>query len=250
MVERGDYKGKQTIILKRDAADRFPLIFGVSKAKLVLDNVSEIKNFVEKDGKGFKITHIPKKRSKPGAEQPIIHRPGLLTLPVFSSIDHDLIARLIALKPYCLGCELPDGPRTEESISLARAEAEKRLDSDSPEILTHRLLFILIIAELTRSGNPMPSRKKAAKIGSKLKELGRPDPFTYYMKIVDHTTASASSGSFGDFTTSRGSANKASELIESLAHDVLELSVSKLSVQEKKFLFGYTVSDLVKDCGL
>mgnify|MGYP001557808930 CR=1 FL=1 len=46
MIERGDYQGKSIIILKKDKNDKFFFSFGLSKAKLILDNIEEIKKFV------------------------------------------------------------------------------------------------------------------------------------------------------------------------------------------------------------
>jgi hypothetical protein len=50
IVERSEYKGKPLIVLKRNEEDKFPFSFGVSKAKLILENVEEIKKFVEESG--------------------------------------------------------------------------------------------------------------------------------------------------------------------------------------------------------
>jgi len=47
MVERTEYKGNPIIVLKRDESDKFPFSFGLSKAKLILENLEEIKKFVE-----------------------------------------------------------------------------------------------------------------------------------------------------------------------------------------------------------
>ncbi|MFA4984303.1 MAG: hypothetical protein WC559_03190 [Candidatus Omnitrophota bacterium] len=47
MVERTEFKGKPVLILRRDAEDKYPFSFGVSKAKLILENIDEIKKFVE-----------------------------------------------------------------------------------------------------------------------------------------------------------------------------------------------------------
>ncbi len=49
IVERGEYKGKPLIILKRNTEDKYPFSFGVSKAKLILDNIDAIKKFVEEN---------------------------------------------------------------------------------------------------------------------------------------------------------------------------------------------------------
>ncbi|MFA5145324.1 MAG: hypothetical protein WC723_04910 [Candidatus Omnitrophota bacterium] len=51
IVERGEYKGKPLIILKRNGEDKYPFSFGVSKAKLILDNLEEIKRFVDENNK-------------------------------------------------------------------------------------------------------------------------------------------------------------------------------------------------------
>lgn len=47
MFEKGEYKGKPIIILKRNTEDRFPFSFGISKAKLILEHIDEIKKFVD-----------------------------------------------------------------------------------------------------------------------------------------------------------------------------------------------------------
>ena len=49
MVERSEYKDKPLIVIKRNEDDKYPFSFGVSKAKLILDNIEEIKKFVEEN---------------------------------------------------------------------------------------------------------------------------------------------------------------------------------------------------------
>ncbi len=51
MVERGEFKGKPILILKRDENEKFPFSFGLSKARLILENFDEIKKFVEENSK-------------------------------------------------------------------------------------------------------------------------------------------------------------------------------------------------------
>jgi hypothetical protein len=46
MVERGEFKGKPVLIIKRDENDQYPFSFGLSKARLILENIEEIKKFV------------------------------------------------------------------------------------------------------------------------------------------------------------------------------------------------------------
>jgi hypothetical protein len=53
MIEKGEYKGKPLIIIKRSEDDKYPFSFGLSKAKLILENIEEIKKFVaENNGAG------------------------------------------------------------------------------------------------------------------------------------------------------------------------------------------------------
>ena len=46
MVEHGDYNGKPILILRRTPEDKFPFSFGIAKAKMILENIEEIKKFV------------------------------------------------------------------------------------------------------------------------------------------------------------------------------------------------------------
>ncbi len=47
MVERSEFKGKPVLIIKRDENDQYPFSFGLSKARLILENLDAIKAFVE-----------------------------------------------------------------------------------------------------------------------------------------------------------------------------------------------------------
>lgn len=49
MIERSEYKGKPLIVIKRSEDDQYPFSFGLSKAKLILENIEEIKKFVEEN---------------------------------------------------------------------------------------------------------------------------------------------------------------------------------------------------------
>jgi len=46
MVERSDYNGKPILVLRRSEDDKFPFSFGINKAKLIIENLEEIKKFV------------------------------------------------------------------------------------------------------------------------------------------------------------------------------------------------------------
>lgn len=48
IVEESEFKGNKMIVIKNDEEDKYPFQFGVKKAKLVLENIEEIKKFVEK----------------------------------------------------------------------------------------------------------------------------------------------------------------------------------------------------------
>lgn len=46
MVERSEYKGKPVLIIRRDENDKYPFAFGLNKARMILENIEEIKRFV------------------------------------------------------------------------------------------------------------------------------------------------------------------------------------------------------------
>jgi hypothetical protein len=51
MVEKSEYKGKPVLIIRRSAEDKYPFSFGLNKAKLILENLEEIRQFVEENSK-------------------------------------------------------------------------------------------------------------------------------------------------------------------------------------------------------
>ena len=46
MVEHSEYNGKPILVLRRSEDDKFPFSFGIAKAKMILENLEEIKKFV------------------------------------------------------------------------------------------------------------------------------------------------------------------------------------------------------------
>lgn len=46
MVKIKEFKGNKVIMLMRDDKDKYPISFGVVKAKLILENIKEIEKFV------------------------------------------------------------------------------------------------------------------------------------------------------------------------------------------------------------
>jgi len=51
IVERTEYKGNPLLVLKRDENDKYPFSFGLTKAKMILENIEEIKKFVSEHEK-------------------------------------------------------------------------------------------------------------------------------------------------------------------------------------------------------
>lgn len=59
IVEHSTYKGNPLIVLKRDENDKYPFSFGVSKAKLAVEAIEDIKKFIAE--------HESQSASKPSA---------------------------------------------------------------------------------------------------------------------------------------------------------------------------------------
>jgi hypothetical protein len=51
IAERSEFKGKPMLILKRSEDEKFPFSFGVTKAKMILEHIEEIKKFVAENDK-------------------------------------------------------------------------------------------------------------------------------------------------------------------------------------------------------
>jgi len=49
IVEFSEFKGNKIMILKRDEEDKYPFSFGKKKAKLIVENFEEIKQFAEEE---------------------------------------------------------------------------------------------------------------------------------------------------------------------------------------------------------
>jgi len=46
IVERTEYKDKPVLVLKRNEDDKYPFSFGLSKARLIIEAIEDIKKFV------------------------------------------------------------------------------------------------------------------------------------------------------------------------------------------------------------
>ena len=51
IIERSEFKGRPMLVIKNDENDKFPFSFGISKAKKIVENIEEIKKFVEENEK-------------------------------------------------------------------------------------------------------------------------------------------------------------------------------------------------------
>ncbi len=51
MIEESEFKGNKMIVLKKTAEDKFPFQFGLTKAKLIVENIEGIKEFIAKHDK-------------------------------------------------------------------------------------------------------------------------------------------------------------------------------------------------------
>lgn len=51
IVSESEFKGNKMIVIKNDEEDQYPFQFGVKKAKLVIENIDAIKDFVAKNDK-------------------------------------------------------------------------------------------------------------------------------------------------------------------------------------------------------
>jgi hypothetical protein len=64
MIERSEYKGNQILVLKRNETDKFAFSFGLTKAKLILENLEAIKKFVAELSPEDAIGNIPENTAK------------------------------------------------------------------------------------------------------------------------------------------------------------------------------------------
>ena len=51
IVERSEFKGRPMLVIKNDEDDKYPFSFGLSKARKIVENIEEIKKFVEENQK-------------------------------------------------------------------------------------------------------------------------------------------------------------------------------------------------------
>jgi hypothetical protein len=51
LVSEAEFKGNKMIVLKKTPDDKYPLQFGLGKAKLIMDNVAAIEEFLRKNGR-------------------------------------------------------------------------------------------------------------------------------------------------------------------------------------------------------
>ncbi|MFH1258461.1 MAG: hypothetical protein ABII74_01370 [Elusimicrobiota bacterium] len=55
IISESEYKGNPMLVIKNTEEDKFPFQFGLKKAKMILENIENIKQFVEKYDKEKKV---------------------------------------------------------------------------------------------------------------------------------------------------------------------------------------------------
>ncbi|MFC1637558.1 hypothetical protein ACFL1W_00910 [Candidatus Margulisiibacteriota bacterium] len=51
IAERSEFKGRPMLVLKRGEEEKFPFSFGLTKARMILDHIEDIKKFVAENDK-------------------------------------------------------------------------------------------------------------------------------------------------------------------------------------------------------
>jgi len=51
IIEKSEFKGKPMLVLKRNEDDKYPFSFGLTKAKMMIECIEDIKKFVEENDK-------------------------------------------------------------------------------------------------------------------------------------------------------------------------------------------------------
>lgn len=51
IAERSEFKGRPMLVLKRSEDEKFPFSFGLTKAKMILDHIEDIRKFVQENEK-------------------------------------------------------------------------------------------------------------------------------------------------------------------------------------------------------
>jgi len=46
ITETSEYKGSPVFVIKRDADDKYPFSFGLAKARMMVENIEAIKEFI------------------------------------------------------------------------------------------------------------------------------------------------------------------------------------------------------------
>ena len=51
LVSESEFKGNKMLVLKKTPEDKYPLQFGLGKAKQIMDNIAAIQEFLRKNGR-------------------------------------------------------------------------------------------------------------------------------------------------------------------------------------------------------
>lgn len=175
-------------------------------------------------------------------------------------MQSETVAKVVAYKAYRLGRDALAQGRSREMADLAcRCLTRLEQQAATPEVLSRRLFYNLVLAELNRASDPVPYRERAADLGEKLQAMKQHSSFAHYMQIVAATDAGAyTTGNFGDITTS-GSAESVrptetyTDFSGNIHHVDLALATLEMSARDLKrqarFL-AMTLDEIAKGNGL
>ena len=112
------------------------------------------------------------------------------------------------LKAYFIGRRLTRAGKIESAEVFAKACLEHLAKQYSAataaaESLLYLAAWTTVMAELSRSRNPLPYRRQLAQLGQQLEKMGLDNPYEIYQDILDATTGKVQAGNFGDFKTQR-----------------------------------------------
>jgi hypothetical protein len=218
----------EPIILMKDETDRFPFTLRLRPAGLILRYLKEIQEFVNEG-------RAPK--------SDIVNFSYLFGIAAFEDVSTEDKAKLVALKAYILGavpCNINEKATFVEIAEQANCKISVGTGTDS---LYKKQFFLIVLSELARQDDPILYRNEARKISSHIEELHIPDPCLYYLKIIDYITKVVTTAHFGDIAANPST--KIEKQLEAIAKNVLDLSIYSLSKPMQKYLFDYTLGDLV-----
>jgi hypothetical protein len=153
--------------------------------ELILEQVPKIQQYLARHPR--RATHLP--------------RPGGPTIETFPSPG----VKLLALKAMRAGREVDTkGHQTEVKAFVEMCLANLDKLPGSQGVLGWKQFYLLVLAELFRSSDPVPYRSDASELGEAMGNQAT-NLLPWYMKMVQATDRTPTSGNFGDFKTAPNS---------------------------------------------